>query len=502
MDIEKVLRFGIYKYPEQAGILWNALAKWWLLKGEFDKVRDIYEEAIGKTMTIKDFSLVFDAYAEFEESLLSLQVQKMEQDEQEGNEADEADIDIEFRIAQFEKLIERRPFLVNDVMLRQNPHNVDVWTKRVSLYKERDDEKAVIETFTKATATIHPKKASGQYASFWSLFAKHFEDQKNFEECRNVFEKATKISFKKVDELAEVWCEYAEFELRHENFDEALQLMGRATAPPPSSFKVKNMMMIRYDDETYSPQQRLFKSLKLWSFYVDIEESIGTLTSTRAVYDRILELKIANPQVLINYANFLEEHDFYEDSYKTYERGIDLFGFPAALDFWTLYLTKFVKRYQGTKIERARDLFEQALEKCPVKHAKPLYLMYAQLEEEFRLAKHAMKIYDQSTRNIDLQDLYDMYLIYISKAASFFGLTSTREIYERALEQLPDKYAREMSINFVGMEIKLGEIDRARAVLGYASQFSDPKKDASYWKYWHDFEVKYGNEDTFKEMLR
>lgn len=67
-------------------------------------------------------------------------------------------------------------------------------------------------------------------------------------------------------------------------------------------------------------QQRLFKSLKLWSFYVDLEESIGTVETTKAVYDRIFELKIANAQVVINYANFLEENEYWEESFKV--RGV------------------------------------------------------------------------------------------------------------------------------------------------------------------------------------
>ena len=44
-------------------------------------------------------------------------------------------------------------------------------------------------------------------------------------------------------------------------------------------------------------QARLFKSLKLWSYYVDLEESIGTVETTKHVYDQILELRIANAQV-------------------------------------------------------------------------------------------------------------------------------------------------------------------------------------------------------------
>ena len=67
-------------------------------------------------------------------------------------------------------------------------------------------------------------------------------------------------------------------------------------------------------------QLRVFKSLTLWSFYVDLEESVGTVETTRIVYDRILELKIATPQIIINYANFLEENKYYEEGFKVRSR--------------------------------------------------------------------------------------------------------------------------------------------------------------------------------------
>ncbi|GKV34334.1 hypothetical protein SLEP1_g42711 [Rubroshorea leprosula] len=47
-------------------------------------------------------------------------------------------------------------------------------------------------------------------------------------------------------------------------------------------------------------QMKVHKSLRLWTFYADLEESLGTLESTRAVYERILDLRIATPQIIIN----------------------------------------------------------------------------------------------------------------------------------------------------------------------------------------------------------
>jgi pre-mRNA-splicing factor SYF1 len=54
-------------------------------------------------------------------------------------------------------------------------------------------------------------------------FAKFYEEggasgnsEKDLPLARKVLEKATKVQFKTVEELAEIWCEWAEMELRHE----------------------------------------------------------------------------------------------------------------------------------------------------------------------------------------------------------------------------------------------------------------------------------------------
>lgn len=58
----------------------------------------------------------------------------------------------------------------------------------------------------------------------------------------------------------------------------------------------------------------------------------------------------------------MQEHKFWEESFKAYERGLSLFKWPHVRDLWQTYLSHFVQRYKGTKLERARDLFRQAIE--------------------------------------------------------------------------------------------------------------------------------------------
>lgn len=53
-------------------------------------------------------------------------------------------------------------------------------------------------------------------------------------------------------------------------------------------------------------------------FVVTLPRSFSVLhpKSTKAVYDRILDLRIATPQIIINYGLFLEEHNYFEESFK------------------------------------------------------------------------------------------------------------------------------------------------------------------------------------------
>ncbi|KAM3704858.1 hypothetical protein ACJW31_03G037500 [Castanea mollissima] len=398
--------------------LWTSLAEYYYIRRKWnlhEKARDVFEEGIMNVVTVRDFSVIFYLYTQFEESMLTFKIESMSSSDEEdegGKENGMAklenkilnglwlhdDKDVDLRIAQLDYLINRRPELANSVLLQ--------WHRRVELFE--GDPKKQILTYTEAVRTIDP---------MWGNLI-HFY-------------------YKAVDHLASVWCERAEMELRHQNFKGALELMRRATAEPSV-------------------------------------ESLGTLESTRIVYKQILDLRTATPQIILNYAFLLEEHKYFEDAFKAYER-----------DIWVTYLSKFVKRYGKAKLERARELFEHAVETAPADAVKPLYLQYAKLEEDYGLAKRAMKVNDQATKAVPNNEKLSM------------------EIYEQAIESsLPGKDVKTMCLKYAELEKSLGELDCARAIYVFASQFADPRSDVDFWIKWHEFEVQHGNEDTFREMLQ
>ncbi len=404
INVERMIRSGIERYSDQRGKLWSGLAAYWTRRGSFERARDVFEEAITTVMTVRDFTLVFDAYVEFEESVIGALMEAASGRAAAGVVNETADFDLDIRMLRFEHLMDRRPFLLNDVLLRQNPQNVAEWEKRVGLWGANKQE--IVNTYTKALATIEPKKAVGMLHQLWAHYAKFYEQGGDLATARVIMEKAVKVPFRSVAELADMWIEWAEMELRAEKFDDAVRVMAKAVQAPKRS-------TVDYFDETLSPQQRVHKSWKLWSFYVDLVESVGTLEETKKVYERIFELRIATPQTVVNYANLLEENGYYEEAFKIFERGLDIFSYPVAFELWNLYLTKAVDRKIG--IERLRDLFEQAIEGCPPRFAKVIYLMYGNLEEERGLARHAMRIYERATRAVADEDRADMFNFYITK---------------------------------------------------------------------------------------
>ncbi|KAG5627434.1 hypothetical protein H5410_012652 [Solanum commersonii] len=526
LNVDAIIRGGIKKFTDEVGRLWTSLADYYIRRKLVEKARDIFEEGMTTVVTVRDFSVIFDAYSQFEESMLALKMEEMSDSEVEdegsnGEVGAEEDVDeeddrlnvaklekklkefwlnddkdIDLRLARLEHLMDRRPELANSVLLRQNPHNVEQWHRRVKLF-EGNPTKQIL-TFTEAVRTIDPMKAVGKPHTLWVAFAKLYENHKDIANARVIFDKAVQVNYKTVDHLASVWCEWAEMELRHRNFKGALELMRRATAEP--TVEVKRRVAA---DGNEPVQIKLHRSLRLWLLFVDLEESLGSLESTRVVYERILDLRIATPQIIINYAVLLEDHKYFEDAFKVYERGVKIFKYPHVKDIWVTYLSKFVKRYGKSKLERARELFEHAVEQTPADAVKPLYLQYAKLEEDYGLAKRAMRVYDQATKAVPANEKLSMYEIYIARAAEIFGVPRTREIYEQAIESgLPDKDVKVMCLKYAELEKSLGEIDRARALYKHSSQFADPRSDPDFWNKWHEFEVQHGNEDTFREMLR
>lgn len=561
LRVEPVLRSGIRRFSDEVGRLWCALGEYFVRSGAFERARDVYEEAICEVATVRDFATVFDAYAQFEEAMLTARLElaaasgapapsaspspgspaaaepgcvSSASDLDDLSLLGEAGDDVELRVARLELLMDRRPLLLSSVLLRQNPHNVHEWHKRAKLFKAAGAPAKVVATYSEAVTTVDPAQAVGKPHTLWGAFARFYEEHGDAENARVVWKQATGAPFRTAEDLAAVWCEWGEMELRLQQYARALGLMEEATRPyaPAGSTAARRRAAaasapVALDDSAdlisaaaagskskprappgagsaaaEAVRGQLCKSLRVWGLYLDLEESLGTVASVQGAYGRAIEAGVATPAMVLNGGTYLWERSHFEDAFRLYEKSVAAFPWPHVKDIWLAYLAGFVERYGGSKLERCRDLFEQAVGGCPPGEALSLHKLYARMEEAHGSARHAMGVYDRATRACDEAHRYEAYLTYIAAAEEAFGAPRTREIYERAVEAIPEAHVRDLCLRFAGMEAKLGELDRSRAIMAHASNFCDPRKDPGFWKEWQDFEVAHGNEDTFREMLR
>lgn len=142
LNIERIIhKDGLAVYKDQAGRLWCGLATYWIKRGEFDRANSTFEAGITSVLTVRDFTQIFDAYVQFTESLLSAMMASLEEPDEEEDEEDgkETERELDVKLKEFEALMDRRPFLLNDVLLRRNPNDVQEWEKRVALWGENDE---------------------------------------------------------------------------------------------------------------------------------------------------------------------------------------------------------------------------------------------------------------------------------------------------------------------------------------------------------------------------
>ena len=513
IDTPRLIRSALSRYANDAGRLYVALAGWYLKRGELSRARDVYEEAITTVGTVRDFTQVFDAYGKLLETIVVMRMQQVNDQPQEetdeaaeaegeGEGGEEVETDLDLSILRLEDLLNRRPLLLSSVLLRQNPHNVDEWLKRIALFTTAGSPhhsiERTIETYTEAVLTINPSLATGEQplSAVWSNFAHFYLDADDVDNARVIYGKAMAVPFKRVDELINIVCEWVEVEIKRSELTRARDVLIRLCKTGGGKR--------RAGDDELSVQEKAGRSARLWSLYADIEENIGTLTTTRAVYDAMLQLRVITPQLCLSYAQLLTDAGYHEDSFRVYERCIALFHYPHVLLLWLAYLHSFISRYSGSKRERTRDLFEQCVATIPSEHARKLYLLYGKWEEDHGLARRAMDVYHRGCLAVPANQRYAMYLVYIARVTARFGLTKAREVYEEAIRNVSDTQVVTLALSYARLERRLGEVDRARAVYVFASQWADVSTvgGVRLWREWDEFEVESGNEDTYREMLR
>lgn len=535
VNVPLMIKEGINEAKAEVGELWVKLGEFYLRRGDFDRARKTYQDAVDTIFTVHDFAVVYDAWTKFEEGLVTSLLELA---------GDGDDTEIEAGLARLEELTASRPELLSSVMLRQNPHNVHEWHKRAGLYKELNDPAKVVECYTKAVKKVDPWRAThGRSHTLWLAFAQYYEAASVPESARQVFDKAVSDPehFRIADDLAAVWCEYAEMELRLGSPKKSRDVLLRATKEPSAESLSKNRRQskvrnrnnavpalalgtgkhsrglqgikgVSYDYSKPSIALESWKSPRVWSFLCELTLSNCDIDVCIDLYNSMLDKKVATPALVLHSAEHLLSLSYFNAGFDLLDRATKIFPFPTVLPLWVFYLERFISHYKHTKLERTRHILSMALgqlKKAPrfaesALATKILHLARVKFELEYGSPRLAMTALSEATEAVDNSDKLLLYKLYIERASELWGTTRTRRIYEQALTNLGGREGLEIAARFAKTEEALGEIVRARNIYSYGTQcLLEGHVEADwYWHAWRSFELERGDEDTFRDMLR
>ncbi|KAL7664729.1 Pre-mRNA-splicing factor SYF1 [[Candida] zeylanoides] len=509
--IDSIISRAIARFPDQIGNLYIKHATYYLRNSNHHRARSIFAQGIKQCVTVHDFVMVFDAYTDFEEGL----IEKMVND---GADNDE----ISFRMDFLESLYNNRAIYLSDMMIKQDPNNIDEWMKRIAEYERHGDINRVLQTYAQALTTINPLKshsvsgrADNTLPRLWINYANVYASKRDYGTAVIVLSKAVQSQFRHPDDLVKLYIAWSEIELQKGDFDSALKVIEDACLYVPSH---KDDSTTSYNDNSLDIHARVHKSTKLWDFYLDLLESAiddgapAEIERVCLAYEKLIQLKIVTPLHVLNYAKFLEDWRLIDKSFAVYEMGVNLFKFPVSFEIWNVYLTKAVQSFKTFGVERTRDLFEQCLKVCPPNLATPVYVLYSNFEETNGLILKSIRILKSGVRKLEEAETpasvvtakCELYTLLVAKSIQIEDIEGTRAIYESIMSDAALSYPQlvQFAFRFIEFETTNNQFTRVRSVFKYLAGLKPPSESDTVWDKWEAFELTHGDENTFKDMLR
>lgn len=479
-------------------------------KRDTSKARHYYSKAISVATNVIDVTSAFNAYLDYEDSILE--------------SLDESEL--ENRLHILDRFIQKRPFFINDVKLKASPNNVDVWLERASIFG--NDNAGRIKTLVDAIMNINPLQTSGvkNLVEVWDQYAKIYLDLGDVHTAVLIYSKAANTQFKEVKDLASV----------HISWTEALLQMSDNAALEHIEDVLYNHIPLNHKEikvhQAKVPiKTRLFKSVELWKFYIDLLKALLddakpelVWNKLQTAYQKMVDLEVITLGLVFDYAAFLKERGSRDRSMALYEQSLKDFQAPMAqYELWLVYLKEVLETTLNA--ERVEEYFEQCFATpLPGHLVKNLFEMYLAFESRKGLSMRILSImektvsylhssiespkvkYSKQELNKIVDDKYDYTMKSLKKVSKMKDHQLMRSAYEKAAADPHFSMPQILSIGlrFAEFEKAQREIVRARSLFKHFALLGNPKSHlfADVWASWEKFEVEHGNEELFSNMLR
>ncbi|CAL4900808.1 unnamed protein product [Urochloa decumbens] len=280
--------------------------------------------------------------------------------------------------------------------------------------------------------------------SAWVKYARWEEQQRDFARARSVYERALDVAHR--DHT--LWLKYAEFEMRNRFVNHARNVWDRAVSllPRVDQLWYKYIHMEELLGAVANARQVFERWMAWrpdtagWNSYIKFELRYGEVERARAIYERFVA-EHPRPDTFIRYAKFEMKRGEVERARRVYERAADLLADDEDAEVLFVAFAEFEERCR--EVERARAIYKYALDRVPKGRAEELYRKFLAFEKQFGdregiedaiVGKRRFQ-YEDEVRKNPLN--YDSWFDYIRLEESVGNKDRIREVYERAIANVP-----------------------------------------------------------------
>ncbi|KAK2967473.1 hypothetical protein RJ640_000630 [Escallonia rubra] len=288
--------------------------------------------------------------------------------------------------------------------------------------------------------------------SVWVKYAKQEESQKDFKRARSVWERALDVDYR--DHT--MWLKYASFEMKNKFINHARNVWERAVTLLP-----------RVD--------------QLWYKYIHMEEMLGNVAGARQIFERWMSWE-PDQQAWLSYVKF-------ELRFKEIERARAIFERFVACQPKVSAWIRFAKfEMKNGELGRARRCYERAVDKwADDEEAEMLFVAFAEFEEKCKETERTRCIYKFALDHIPKgrPDLYRKFVGFEKQYGDREGIEDAivrkrRFQYEDEVKKNPLNY--DSWFDYIHLEESGGNKERIREVYERAIANVPPAEEKRYWQ--------------------
>ncbi|XVF50988.1 hypothetical protein PTKIN_Ptkin04bG0147300 [Pterospermum kingtungense] len=289
-------------------------------------------------------------------------------------------------------------------------------------------------------------------SSAWIKYAQWEESQKDFNRARSVWERALEVDYRNHT----LWLKYAEAEMKNKAINHARNVWDRAVALLP-----------RVD--------------QLWYKYIHMEEMLGNVAGARQIFERWMSWT-PGQQGWLSYINFELRYNEVDRARAIYERFIQC---QPQVGAWIKY-AKF--EMKNGDIAGARNVYERAVKKADAEDAEQLFVAFAEFEESCKETERARCVYEFALDHIPkgwAEDLYTRFLAFEKQYGDNERIEDAivgkrRFQYEDEVRKNPLNY--DVWFDYIRLEENVGGKERIREVYERAIANVPPAEEKRYWQ--------------------